>query len=63
MIDITGQFFKENKYLDKYGTNKTGGGLAKYVFIEALKDFNIKVLIRYPFDMAARFIGMKVGKR
>ena len=60
---LTGQFFKENKYLDKYGTNKTGGGLAKYVFIEALKDFNIKVLIRYPFDMAARFIGMKVGKR
>ena len=25
-------------------------------------DKNIKVLIRYPFDMATRLIGMKVGK-
>ncbi len=60
---LTGKFFKENNYLDKYGTNQTGGSLAKYVLINALKDFNIKVLIRYPFDMTARFIGMKVGKR
>ena len=28
---LTGMFFKENSYLDQYGTNKAGGGLAKYV--------------------------------
>lgn len=59
---LTGKFFKENAYLDNYGTTKTGGGLAKYILKRALKDKNIKVLIRYPFDMAVRLIGMKVGK-
>lgn len=60
---LTGQFFKENNYLDQYGTNKAGGGLAKYVLIRALKEGNIKVLVRFPFDMGARFVGMKMGKR
>ncbi len=60
---LTGKFFKENSYLDQYGTTKAGGGLAKYVLKSALKEGNIKVLIRFPFDMGARFIGMKVGKR
>lgn len=59
---LTGKFFKENNYLDKYGTNKTGGGLAKYILKRAIQDKNIKVLIRFLPDMAARFIGMKVGK-
>lgn len=59
---LTGIFFKNNSYLDNYGTNKSGGGLAKYVLVRAIKDKNIKVLIRFPFDMAVRFIGMKVGK-
>ena len=60
---LTGNFFRENSYLDQYGTTKAGGGLAKYVLKRALKEVNIKVLIRFPFDMGARFIGMKVGKR
>lgn len=59
---LTGQFFKQNSYLDNYGTNSSGGSLAKYILKRAIKDKNIKVLIRWPFDMAARFIGMKVGK-
>lgn len=59
---LTGKFFKENSYLDKYGTNLSGGGLAKYILKRAIQDKNIKVLIRYPFDMAVRLIGMKVGK-
>ncbi len=59
---LTGKFFKENSYLDKYGTTKAGGGLAKYILSRAMKDKNLKVLLRFPFDMAARFIGMKVGK-
>lgn len=59
---LTGKFFKENSYLDQYGTNSSGGSLAKYILKRAIKDRNIKVLVRYPFDMAARLIGMKVGK-
>ena len=60
---LTGKFFKENSYLDQYGTNSSGGALAKYILKRAIQDKNISVLIRWPFDMAVRFIGMKVGKR
>lgn len=60
---LTGQFFKENSYIDNFGTNKSGGGLAKYILKRAIQDKNIKVLIRFVPDMSARFIGMKVGKR
>lgn len=59
---LTGNFFKENKYLDEYKTTKSGGALAKYILKRSLQDKNVKVLIRYPFDMAARLLGMKVGK-
>lgn len=58
----TGKFFKENSYLDCYGTNKSGGGLAIYILKRAFQDKNIKVIFRFPFDMGVRFIGMKVGK-
>ena len=60
---LTGKFFKENSYLDNYETNKSGGGLAKYVLKRAIEDKNFKVLLRFLPDMGARFIGMKVGKR
>lgn len=59
---LTGIFFKENTYLDKHGTTTSGGGLAKYIFKRIIQDRNIKMLVRYPFDMVARFVGMKVGK-
>lgn len=58
----TGVFYKMENYLDKYGTNKTGGGLAKYILKRAIQEKNIKVLVRFIPDMAARFIGMKMGK-
>lgn len=60
---LTGQFFKENSYLDAFGTTSSGGGLALYVLKRALRECNMKVLIRYPFDMAARLFGMKAGKK
>ena len=59
---LTGQFFKQNNYLDNYGTTSTGGGLAKYILKRAFQDKNIKVIIKFVPNMAARFIGMKVGK-
>ena len=60
---LTGQFMKDNDYLDKYGTTKTGGSLAKYILKRAIQEFNIKVLVRFPFDMGARWFGMRAGKR
>lgn len=59
---LTGMFFKQNSYLDNFGTTKSGGGLAKHVLKRALQDKNIKVLIKFVPNMAARYIGMKVGK-
>lgn len=59
---LTGKFFKQNSYLDQYGTNSTGGSLAKYVLKRSIEEKNIKAIIRFPFDMGARFVGMKVGK-
>lgn len=59
---LTGKFFKDNSYLDDYGTTKSGGGLAKYVLKRTIEDKNIKVLIKFIPNMAARYIGMKVGR-
>lgn len=60
---LTGQFFKQNSYLDEYGTTGTGASLAKYILKRILQEKRFNLLFRYPFDMAARFIGMKVGKK
>ena len=58
----TGKFFKENDYLNKYKVNQAGGSLAKYILKRAWQDKNWKVLIKFIPNMAARFIGMKMGK-
>lgn len=57
----TGKFFKENSYLNNYKVNQAGGSMAKYVLKRAIQDKNVGVLIRFIPNMAARFIGMKVG--
>ena len=58
----TGKFFKENSYLNNYKVNQAGGSMAKYVLKRAWQDKNWSVLIRFVPNMAARFIGMKMGK-
>lgn len=60
---LTGKFFKENNYLDQYGTTSSGANLAKYVIKRIFQEKRFHLLFRYPFDMAVRLIGMKVGKR
>ena len=60
---LTGRFFKENSYLDQYDTTGSGANLAKFILKRIFQDKNFKLLFRYPFDMAARLVGMKVGKR
>lgn len=59
----TGKFFKENSYLNNYKVNQAGGNMAKYILKRAIQDKNWSVLFKYIPNMAARFIGMKVGKR
>lgn len=58
----TGIFFKQNSYLDKYETNKTGGVMAKYVLKRIVQEKDLGALIRYIPDMVARFFGMLNGK-
>jgi rhamnosyltransferase len=58
---LTGKFFKENSYLDNYGTTNSGAKLAKYVLKRIIQEHRLDLLFRYPFDMAARFLGMKAG--
>ena len=58
----TGKFFKENSYLNNYKVNQAGGNMAKYILKRAWQDKNWGVLLKYIPNMAARFIGMKVGK-
>lgn len=59
----TGKFFKQNSYLDQYGTNKTGGNMAVYILKRAIQEKNLRVILRFFPDMIVRFVGMKVGKR
>ena len=60
---LTGQFFKENSYLDNFGTTDSGAKLAFYILKRIFEEKRFELLLRYPFDMGARYIGMKVGKR
>lgn len=57
----TGRFFKDNSYLNKYGTNSSGAKLAVYILKRILQEKNVRALIEYIPNMTARFIGMKVG--
>ena len=58
----TGLFFKQNNYLNKYKVNQAGGGMALYILKRAFQDKNLKVIIQFIPNMAARFIRMKMGK-
>lgn len=60
---LIGKFFKGNSYLDQYGTTESGANLAKYILKRIFQERRFLLLFRYPFDMTARLIGMKVGKR
>lgn len=60
---LTGKFMKENSYLDQYGTASSGTSIAKYVLKRILQEKRLGLLLRYPFDMGARLIGMKAGKQ
>ncbi len=58
----TGVWFAEHPEFNTYKTTDSGLALAKRVFVKALKNFNIPVLLRFLPDMAARYLGMKRGR-
>jgi len=59
----TGIWLKEHPEFQQYKVTNNGFKLAFYVLKQALKDFNIPVLLRWLPDMTARYLGLRKGKR
>lgn len=59
----TGKFYKNVKIFDEYKSTESGLKLALYVLKQALKHFDIPVLLRWLPDMTSRYLGMKKGKQ
>lgn len=59
----TGKFYKEIEVFDEYELTESGISLAFYILKEALIHFNVPVLFRWLPDMAARYLGMRKGKK
>ena len=57
----TGKFFKQNPYLNNYGTTDSGMCMAFYILGNAIKEFNIGVLVEFLPNMLARYFGMWRG--
>lgn len=60
---LTGQFFRQNPYLDQYDTTESGLKMAAYIFKSAIKEGNMKALKEFFPNMIARYLGMKRGKQ
>ena len=58
----TGVWFSEHPEFNKYKTTDTGIQLALYVLVQAIKSFNVPVLLQWLPNMSARYFGMKKGK-
>lgn len=56
----TGKFYRMESYMNSFGTNSAGAGMAKYVLKRIIQDKNIPALIEFLPNMAARFLGMKI---
>ena len=58
----TGDFYRSEPYMNSYGTNSAGAGMAKYILKRIIKDKNWGAAIEFIPNMAARFLGMKIKK-
>lgn len=56
----TGEFYRAEPYMNKYGTNKAGAGMAKYILKRIIEDRNIGAALEFIPNMLARFLGMKL---
>ena len=59
----TGIFYKKVKIFDEYKSTDSGIKLAFYVLKQALKNFDIPVLLRWLPDMTSRYLGMRKGRK
>lgn len=58
----TGDFYRAEPYMNSYGTNSAGAGMAKYILKRIIEDRNLSAAIEFVPNMAARFLGMKIRK-
>jgi len=58
----TGDFYRAEPYMNNYGTNSAGAGMAKYILKKIIEDKNVGAALEYIPNMAARFLGMKIKK-
>jgi len=59
----TGIFYQKVTLFNNYKSTESGAKLAMYTLGQCLKHFDIKSTFRWLPDMAARYLGMKKGKR
>ena len=58
-----GIFYSQVPLFSEYKSTGAGKSLAIYTLKQALKHFNIPVLLRWLPDMTARYLGMRKGKK
>lgn len=56
----TGAFYRAEPYMNSYGTNSAGAGMAVYIIKRIIEDKNIGAAVEFIPNMAARFLGMKI---
>lgn len=56
----TGEFYRAEPYMNTFGTNSAGAGMAKYILKRIIEDRNWKAAAEFVPNMAARFLGMKL---
>lgn len=57
-----GEFLKQEPQIN-IKSSKTGGNLAKFIIVNAIKDKNFIIILKFLPDMIARYFGMKAGMR
>lgn len=56
----TGEFYRAEPYMNSFGTNSAGAGMATYILKRIIEDKNWKAAAEFVPNMAARFLGMKI---
>lgn len=58
----TGDFYRAEPYMNTYGTNSAGAGMANYILKRIVEEKNWSAALEFIPNMAARFLGMKIKK-
>lgn len=58
----TGDFYRSEPYMNNFGTNSAGFGMAKYILKRIFEEKNWRAGLEFIPNMAARFLGMKIKK-